>query len=184
MRTSPTSPALAYRLLAGPAAALSILAAACGGDVGASCAEQAECASDLVCVGPSEDGGCGIAPAEGCATQDACEAGTFCHAIGDGCAAFGVGSACGPSCTLQACDEGFRCNGDTCEPIPCDQGAPCAAHERCDPTFAPGTPGHLRHAGCLAIECLEDADCPSAAACVNQVCQSGAGTCRELEVRP
>ena len=166
--------------------------AACGDDgvslglEGDPCRDSSACSGALVCDGPDEPQACGVAPEEECADDADClTAGTVCHAIADSCSADGVGSRCGPVCTADSCDVGFRCNaGGACEAIPCDEGTACDPWETCDPTFSGDTAVFSRTAGCRTIECSADAECPDSAVCVNLICQSGTGSCQKNEAVP
>jgi hypothetical protein len=81
---------------------------------------------------------------------------------------------------------GFRCNASgACEPVPCDEGFACPAHQKCDPTAAhAAVPVFAGNHGCLNISCGDDSGCPAGKACVNGFCQDGAGTCREAMAVP
>lgn len=161
-----------------PAAAIALLAGCDGADVGDSCAARDDCASDQYCAGPDEPQVCGIPPREDCASDADCGPDQACHAISDVCSSDGQGSTCGPPCTANSCNPGFRCGaGGGCEAIPCDESGGCAAFETCDPGFDAATPVYSRTAGCRAIACGADAPCADPNVCVNGRCQSAAGSC-------
>jgi hypothetical protein len=158
----------------------------CGGE-GDSCRDDGDCRGDLVCVGPDDFQGCGIGPAEGCASDSACSSGTVCHAMHDPCSEDGVGSRCDAPCTGDAsCGEGFWCSaGGACEAVPCTEGTGCRTGQVCDPGAIPtDAPVFDRHDGCFRVSCHDDGPCEGGSVCVNGSCQSGTGTCRELTIVP
>ncbi len=122
---------------------------------------------------------CGIPPQQQCATSTDCPSGEVCHAIYDNCSPTGTGSLCGPKC--GACNTGFRCNAmGACEPLPCNQGYICASYQRCDPPPSPPTgPVYDQTQGCVSITCAADANCPAGLFCVNSICQTAPGTCKQ-----
>lgn len=158
---------------------------ACGGGDGASCRTRTECATGYVCAGANDRRVCGIPPREACADNTRC-GGEICHAISDPCSPDGIGSECRAACTAISCGPGFRCNVQTsCEPIPCDEGATCPSHQRCDLAVAHAAgPVHARASGCVDIACTSDASCPAGTWCVNLRCQDGLGSCRKDEPVP
>lgn len=162
--------------LAAVAAALALASGCAGG----TCRGHGDCASGRSCVGPNDPRACGVPPHRECAADADCAAGLRCHATADPCSPNGVGSRCGPACAA-ACDAGFRCSAaGACEPLPCDEGFVCPAHQRCDVAVAhAGGPVHGRTQGCVSRACKADGDCPAGQACVNAVCQTGPGACRE-----
>jgi hypothetical protein len=162
--------------------------AGCSGTVGDSCRDESDCRGDLYCRGPDDGPACGIGPREQCASDADC-IDSVCHAVADYCSADGIGSECGTPCSEVACPDGFRCSvGSACEPIPCDEGFACPAYQRCDPAAAHASaPVHALTHGCVSIPCSldeRDADCPAGTVCTNGVCQSGAGTCQEVQLVP
>jgi hypothetical protein len=156
-----------------------------GGRGDGGCSSGADCGPDEGCF-DGDEVVCGMAPQEGCGSDADCFTGQSCSAIADGCSQDGVGSACQAPCTGdEACGPGFRC-GPTggCEVIPCEDGD-CRAGEVCDPSAIPAeTPVHGRHAGCVAVSCAADPDCPDAAFCVNGSCGPNPGACGEVMLVP
>lgn len=152
-------------------------APACGdGD----CRSRDECGSGEFCAGPNGGPACGIAPREECSDDQQCINGT-CHAIDDSCSFDGIGSACRAACTGDTdCGTGFRCNADgACEAVPCDDGFDCPVHQACDPAaIGPTTPVFDRHHGCVNVSCSGDSDCDDGLFCVNEICQTGVGSCQ------
>ena len=169
------------------------LLSSCWGGVGGStgleggtCRSGKNCRDGYYCQGPNERRGCGVPPRELCAQASDCFFGNVCSAVLDSCSPDGVGAECASPCNNNSCSPGFRCSASkSCEPIPCDEGATCPSHQRCDAAKAHATgPVHSRTNGCVDISCTADSGCPTDKLCVNGNCQDGAGTCREIQAIP
>jgi len=149
------------------------------GNEGDQCASHGDCDEALYCAGPDAPQVCGIPPRTECASVSDCATGLACHAISDPCSADGQGSECGIPCTATSCQPGFACGGSgNCEAIICGENS-CGPLEVCDPAQTNGAPVYDQTDGCRAITCANDNECPEAGQCVNGVCQSGPGMCRE-----
>jgi hypothetical protein len=139
---------------------------------GAPCQNALDCGSGMDCVGPDDQGPCGVAPHMECALNTDCSNGATCHSISDSCSTGGIGTECLPPC--GTCESGFQCNSSgACEAIPCNAGFTCAATQRCDPNAVT-----LRSHGCVTLGCTHDSDCGAKLSCVHLVCESGPGACK------
>ncbi|MBT8494357.1 MAG: hypothetical protein KJO07_14980 [Deltaproteobacteria bacterium] len=172
-------------------ALMALSAAGCGGGepgnrggesgAGDDCSASADCADGLGCAGPDDPQVCGIAPREGCFSDDDCLEGSFCHLVSDPCSSDGWGSECGSPCG----DAGTVAFGRRCsergawEAVPCNEVDNCGELEVCDPDFDDQTPVWNRTDGCQRIGCTGDDGCPDGSACVNGACQSDYGSCIE-----
>lgn len=157
-----------------------------GAGSGADCTSNADCISGKECFGPNEPQVCGIAPQEGCASDDDCVPNGICHAIFDGCSLDGVGSECRDACMGDSCGSGMVCIlAGACEVELCSGPDDCPAHQTCDPSAIPGdAPVHARHDGCVNILCSDANPCSGGLVCVNGYCQEGIGGCAEPMLAP
>ena len=156
----------------------------CSANEGDSCASHDDCGNELFCAGPDDPQVCGIAPRTDCSSDADCAQGDACHAIYDVCSADSQGSECGAPCTANSCQPGFTCSAaGACKAIVCGEIS-CGPLGVCDPTFVANTPVYDQTDGCREIACGDDGDCPAVGQCVNGVCQSGAGSCREAVAVP
>ncbi len=161
-----------------------VLTVGCGGGKGDECRANSDCTGDLYCRGPDDPPVCGIGPQQQCSSDAQCF-GTVCHATYDTCSQDGIGSRCGPSCVDSPCETDFRCNAHgACEPVPCGEGYTCPAYQLCTLASPYGSvPTYDLSHGCLSVACDDDRLCPEGA-CTNGFCQSGPGSCQEVQLVP
>lgn len=170
----------------GAAALFLLLLAGCGiTSSGGACRLKSDCLPGLECAGPNEPRGCGIPARQDCAANSGCDPSERCHAIADSCSSTGIGSTCRAPCTA-GCGPGFRCNAQgSCEPVPCDEGYTCPAHQRCDSAAAHATGAvYTVTQGCVNRQCTADSDCPATLSCVNSFCQVSQGVCQKAVAVP
>jgi hypothetical protein len=166
---------------------LSVPFIACDNEDGdGACHDTSDCSGEEECSGPNDGPVCGIGPQRGCVTDADCGEGSVCHAVGDPCSFYGIGSNCDAPCTTDSCGEWFRCNASgACEVIPCDEGFTCPPHRVCDMTaVSTATAVYDRHAGCVNVTCTDDSQCTAEHACVNGICQTGLGHCEIPQAVP
>ncbi len=164
--------------------------AGCGAaQLGEPCAVTEGCAKELVCIGPDAEQVCGVPGLAECSDGSDCAGQEMCHAVRDPCSSGQTGFVCDVGCPITPCEDDFACSQGACIPRPCD-GLPgdrftCPDALVCDPVAAASRgAGPFWTHGCVEAACVEDEDCADGQACVNGICQTGSGTCRNDEPVP